>query len=86
MDQGGAEQAALVGGQVEKKKPDWNRFGLSSEQQRDTEQLKADPDEVFEQHSSTEKNELFREDQVGGVHTSLVSLFVVGPFELEISL
>lgn len=63
MERGDTEQAALVGGELEKKKPDWSRFGLSSEQQQDTEQLHADPDDVFEQHSSTEKNELFQEDQ-----------------------
>ena len=42
---------------------DWSRFGLSAEDQHTTEQLHADPDEVFEQHSSTASNELFREDQ-----------------------
>jgi len=73
MERGDAEQAALVDGETEKKKPDWSRFGLSSDQQKDTEELHADPDDVFEQHNATEKNELFREDQVGrltSVHLS----------------
>ena len=78
MERGDAEQAALVAGETEKKKPNWSRFGLSSDQQKDTEQLHADPDEVFEQHNATEKNELFREDQVGRLtsvhlHWSLAS-------------
>ena len=63
MDRGDTEQ--LVGWRSEKKKPDWSRFGLSAEDQHTTEQLHADPDEVFEQHSSTASNELFREDQAG---------------------
>ena len=49
-------------------KPDWGRFGLSTEQQRESAQQLArenpDGEEVFDQHTESEKNELFAEDQV----------------------
>lgn len=52
----------------ETQKPDWSRFGLSAEQQRESTQELArenpDGEEVFDQHTETEKNDLFAEDQV----------------------
>lgn len=51
----------------ESQKPDWSRFGLSTEQQQESaaQLTRENPDgeEVFDQHTESEKNELFAEDQ-----------------------
>ena len=59
--------SAMQQGGGEKQKPDWSRFGLSTEQQKATEtQRYADyeePDHGYHD-SSPNKNELFHEEQV----------------------
>ncbi len=51
--------------------PDWSRFGLSEEQQKESKDADTEPettehDDVFEHHGhSPEKNELYAEEQVG---------------------
>ena len=49
-----------------KHKPDWSRFGLSSEQQEEAERAKLDEqEEGYNNHADIgERNELFTEDQV----------------------
>lgn len=63
-----AESQALMSNMKKQasSKPDWSRFGLSHEQQQESQQARENPDgeEVFDQHTESEKNELFAEDQV----------------------
>ena len=47
------------------KEPDWGRYGLSTEQQQETERrIEEESEGGYQQHDAGNQNELFREDQV----------------------
>lgn len=68
-----SEHASLMdpsSGPVERHKPDWSRFGLSTEQRQEQEariEAERDPDSYQHHGLDAEQNELFQEDQVSGM-------------------
>ena len=65
-DYSDTESSTLMTNGKSRKQPDWERFGLSDEQQKESAAapVQHETDEVFEHHTGAEKNELFSEDQV----------------------
>ena len=56
--------ASVVGSKGKSGEPDWSRFGLSSDQQKEAERKAPDGDSYHNHGDQTEDNELFAQDQV----------------------